>query len=639
MKVSFRMLSKRMKSSHLRKDKLQHITCSINSNSAMERWRLFLPILLCYLLGLYLLDNWNSIPRRGDDVGYYLHLVSAMVNQDVGDYQHTLKDLQADYPEAAYVAEDKFMIRETAKGKRYIKYTLGTALLQLPFFAVAHVYATHHPAIAADGWHDVYFLSIAISCSLYVVLGLWLLMRTLQRYFSGWPLRLTILGLALGTNLFFFANYMFMAHGYLFFAHCLLIYCTVRFYERPGSLLAVACGAVVGVISITRVPELIGGLVPVLWGVHDNATLRQRLLFFRDHFSFVLLFLLGQLAYWYYVSGQLIFNPYEGEGFNFLKPMIYKGWFDFANGWLIYTPLMIFSLLGLIWLRRYAIQAFWPVVLFVLLHAWIHYSYYVWAYFPGLGSRPMVDAYPLLSFPLAAFLQQHWKPNWKRSLLLSGLTFFAILNLFQTWQMRKGLIWTERGTPGFYWETLFATQSTIESLRAFDLTDPQPDENRLVLIEWLAREGFENYKPASQATIAYRGEQALHVRDTTERIDVLEKIPIDSISGSGWLKVSTQAFMQSEGKIWQRDKLAKLWLELRDQNGVPKRREKISISAHIGNPRYSIWSTGDTGQWGEAAFFVKLPRSIPAGFTATVFIQNRHGQQIFLDEVSLGYYR
>jgi hypothetical protein len=93
-----------------------------------------------------------------------------------------------------------------------------------------------------------------------------------------------------------------------------------------------------------------------------------------DHYRWLLLACLGftavfsiQIIYWYYVSGHLVFNPYQGEGFNFLEPKIHKGWFDFANGWLVYTPIMGLALIGLFSLSSYRTGLLWPILAFSCL--------------------------------------------------------------------------------------------------------------------------------------------------------------------------------------------------------------------------------------------------------------------------------
>ena len=57
-----------------------------------------------------------------------------------------------------------------------------------------------------------------------------------------------------------------------------------------------------------------------------------------------------QLGYWKYTSGKFIINPYgasnAGEGLELLNPHLLEVLFSFRKGWFIYTPLMLFTLVG-----------------------------------------------------------------------------------------------------------------------------------------------------------------------------------------------------------------------------------------------------------------------------------------------------
>ena len=79
---------------------------------------------------------------------------------------------------------------------------------------------------------------------------------------------------------------------------------------------------------------------------------------------FAFLVWIPQLLYWKTVTGNYLFYSYADEGFFFLNPQILKGLFSYRNGWLIYSPVMFFALLGIPFLYRYAKDFFLPVMLF-----------------------------------------------------------------------------------------------------------------------------------------------------------------------------------------------------------------------------------------------------------------------------------
>lgn len=600
---------------------------------------------LVFLLGFFLLGRWTFILYYGDSSHYYLHVVSALVNQDVGDYDRTITTLQEVNPGSGDPREDKFGIRLTERGRRYIKYTLGVPVMEAPFFALTHLVAHLHPDYEANGWTRPYLLVVSLSTICYLALGLYLLIGVLERYFSRRVIVLSILALVLATNLFYHATYVTMAHGFLFFDYCLLIWLSDRFYRKPGRRRALAIGAVVGLITLTRVPELISLLIPLLWGVFSMESLKERIRFFAQRPLLLGWAALGlglafspQIAYWYYVSGQLVFNPYDGEGFNFLNPKIYEGFFHFKNGWLLYSPVMFFSLVGLYFLPRYARGLLLPILAFVGLHVFIHYSYYAWTYFPGLGQRPMVETYPVLVFGLAAFFSFCLKKPIRRWIPYVLLLLFAPLNLFQTWQMDKGLIWSERHNAAFYWATFLQTKGSLATLRAYDTKELQPDSSRLERLDILLQENFEDTtRWENPSTPAYAGQYAL----LSDRpfTTLFEDRQFPETRPGDWLRVEIQAYVRAADMVYHRDQCQSIMLELYDPEGKRRKQRSLKLTPQIGNPKHSIWTTGRPDTWGEAAYFVRLPRRWTPYWTLKCYLINQGGQRILVDELQIEHYR
>ncbi|WP_336518634.1 hypothetical protein, partial [Pollutibacter soli] len=178
-------------------------------------------------------------------------------------------------------------------------------------------------------------------------------------------------------------------------------------------------------------------LVPALYGVYSKETLIQRLAFLRTHLRKVLgaaavfiLPIIPQLLYWKMMTGSYLFYSYGGQSFNWNDPKILEGLFYYSNGWLPYSPIMVFSLAGF-FLYRYIKQWFWCLGLLFPLYVYIIYSWYCYNYINGLGSRPMIHIYPLLAIPLAAFLLWVWN---RKSIVLNVVvalvcSFFVSLNI------------------------------------------------------------------------------------------------------------------------------------------------------------------------------------------------------------------
>ncbi|MEL7221378.1 MAG: hypothetical protein AAGJ93_08680 [Bacteroidota bacterium] len=609
-----------------------------------KRLLLLFFIAIVYIVGNLVLNRWTKSLYYGDSNGYYLHVVSFFVNQDVGDYDKTITSLIETNPNSLDPREDIYGIRLTEKGRRYIKYTLGVPVMETPFFLLAHAYAKVSGKYKADGWSTPYLFIVGFAIIFYVLIGFYLLIGVLERYFSTTITVLTVLAVAFATNIFFQSTYVTMSHGFLFFDYCLLLHLTLRFYDNPSALKAFGIGAVVGLITLTRVPEVVSAFIPLLWGVYDKKTLLARWQLIKENGAFVLAAPIGfilvfslQISYWYYVSGEFFFNPYQGEGFDFMNPRIHKGWFDFKNGWLIYTPIMAFSLLGWFLLRKHNPASQLAIFVFVGLHAYIHYSYYAWSYFPGLGQRPMVETYPLLSFGLAAFFLSCNKSVWLRWVPAIAIIFFTGLNMFQTWQMKKGVIWSERSNQAFYWETFGTLTPTLNSLRSYDSGEFQPKEEEIKRKEKLYEESFEDTTALVTSTAFPRsGSHTLY--DSSKLPYTSDTISLSGLSPGDWIKVGVHAFIEGKDFTYNRDVSTELAIQLYDEWGYKYRGRRIKIAGHIANPGYSIWSAGEPRKWGEASFYIGLPAAFNDRWQVLVRIYNNHEQLMHLDDLYIESY-
>jgi hypothetical protein len=104
--------------------------------------------------------------------------------------------------------------------------------------------------------------------------------------------------------------------------------------------------------------------------------------------------------YWKYITGELFFNSYVGEQFYFNNSHVLKGLFGFRKGWLIYTPIMLFSILGIYFLRNQLKHFFASISITLFIYIFVIFSWWCWWYGGSFGQRAMIDIYPLLAIPL-----------------------------------------------------------------------------------------------------------------------------------------------------------------------------------------------------------------------------------------------
>lgn len=600
---------------------------------------------LVYTLSFCTLYNLDNLWENGDSSGYYIHLVSLFIYGDIGSYDKSTEAMIDNNPSTGKLLEDPFWIKETEIGKKSIKYTIGVALMEVPGFFLAHVYSMIDPNFKPDGWSQPYIVGINILKVVYIIIGFYFLIPILENNFSKSTTAFTVLGIAFGTNLFFHVPSLTMAHPFLFFDFCMLIYFTSKFYDKQSYIRASMIGLFLGLITVTRIPEAIAVLIPVFWGIYDRKSLRKRFKLLNSNYPFILttvffsgMIIFVQVAYWYYVSGQILFNPYQGEGFDFTKPDFIRGFFSLNNGWLIYTPLMLFSLLGLFYLRKKNKDVVLPIILFVGLHTWIHFSYYTVNYFPGLGSRPMIETYPLLAFGLASFISYCERNQILRLFSLLVLVLCIALNVFQTIQSKEGILLSEKMNRTYYWEIFGRLEIDLNAVKEYDSNENQPEEHAVVFRNNIFFEDFEDSTSIHYNNEnVYSGKFSYLVSNEFPDIKFEGRLKRLELKEGEYISASIYAYRYIDDFVSSQYELENLVVEFIDEVGKTRRWRGISISRYIQNNN-SIFHTGKANTWGQAQFYVQVPSGATDEWLLRVSIRNLSNKKLYLDDLRIDRY-
>ena len=384
-----------------------------------------------------------------DVLEYYSYLPATFIFKD------PLLTFMNDNPEAYY---DRFWPLTTDNGNNVIKMSMGISFLYSPFFFTAHGYAliSKYPA---NGYSEPYRIAIIFSTIVFFLLGLFFLSKILSRYFKPLIVSLTLLAVSLGTNLYYYVVVNSgMSHAYSFALLTIFIWLTLKWYEKKNWKLSLFIGLCLGMISLIRPTNSIILIFFLLWNVSNFSGFKSRItelllnwkiVLFIGFFAFIVW--IPQMLYWKAVSGQFLYYSYQDEGFFFNNPQFIKGLFSYRNGWLLYTPIMSFALLGIVLLYKRLPDFFIPCLLLIPLSIYIILSWWCWWYV-GFGNRAFIDHYAILAIPLAAFLERMLQQKiLLKSVFLSLFLFFLTLNLFQTWQYYKGYIRHDSMSKKAYW--------------------------------------------------------------------------------------------------------------------------------------------------------------------------------------------
>ena len=602
-----------------------------------QRWFGTAPIsfftlgILFYLLWRIatLYPKWENTGTEAtlswDVFGYYLYLPAGIIYEDLA----SLSFIEEVFP-TYRPAGDFHHAVDADSGNKVMKYPIGMAVLYLPFFLLAHVLAgwLGYPV---DGFSLPYQMAISYGSLVYAFLGLILLRKVLLKFFADLPVALCLAVLALATN---YLNYVSfdgaMPHNYLFTLYVGIIWLTIEWHEHPKAWYAFLLGICIGLATIVRPIELITLLIPLLWGGYDRGSFLQKWKVVWEKKGQVGLLILGmflmgmiQMTYWKVYSGHWFFYSYGEFGFDWLSPHILDGLFSAKKGWLVYTPVMLFALLGFIPLYRFYRHIFWTILIFTLLTIYIVYSWEVWWYGGSFGSRAMIQSYALLSIPFTLMIQEllgMWSTGWKIAAFGSMLLCMD-LNLIQTWQAHdsEGGWHAEGPTRKYYWKTFATTRPQKADKKFLDIRyeyNPGTDAQ----VQTLYAQDFESDTMIVRSSNhAFEGSYSLVMGPQQDFSPSFEKVLSSAdLKGKPWLRVQARTlYTQMEWNVWQQCQfITEIW------NGETLRHRYAIRIQRLANP----W------QWHDLHYELPLYRKAEPEDRLKVYFWNANGQkEVYID--------
>lgn len=323
--------------------------------------------------------------------------------------------------------------------------TMGMSVVWFPAYITAQM-LTKPLGYKADGISPPYHLAIHFSLFLYLFWGWWALQRVWDSFGFSLPVKITGAALLLlGTNLLYYtSDETALTHSMNFILVALLLDQSIRWWESKNNRCFNAIAAILGLMILIRPVNGMFILLPFIVGLryHPLAAMLRELspkLIIRAAII-IFLFFLPQMLFWKIFHGKWFIYSYGDEGFFWTNPQIFNGLFSYRKGWLVYTPLGMFMLLGLwffIWRhRRLGIG----VAFFTALFIYVTFSWWCWWYGGSFGQREMIDLYPVLSLGLLSLLSWSFA-HLKRAIPTVVIaTFFVCYNALLTFQYRDGLI-------------------------------------------------------------------------------------------------------------------------------------------------------------------------------------------------------
>jgi hypothetical protein len=390
---------------------------------------------------------------RWDGFGYYAYLPSVFIDGDL-DMKTPIAAgdaFLAGHPAGfAWTGLQPWCIDPNAtaplsirhcEGPIVDKYPVGTAVMELPFFAVAHIATLVADPDRAKGYSTGYQVANIFASVFFLGLGAALALVVLLR-------RQRESAAVVATALAVFATSVFnyatvdgsFSQVYSFAAIASLLFLTLSYRATSDGKAecqkALLIGAVIGLVSIVRIPNALVGALPLAIFIERLLACRTRRTVLAEGVcvggGFVAVFLI-QAAYWHARTGHWLLNSYslDDPGFNWLSPHLLDFAFGVRKGLFVWAPCLLLVIPGLVLLVRRDRTLGLAISAILLAHLYVCASWWNWWFGAGYGSRPSVDVMPLAAVPLAASIE--WiGGRIGNKVVFAGAAALVLLNLFLT---------------------------------------------------------------------------------------------------------------------------------------------------------------------------------------------------------------
>ena len=371
-------------------------------------------------------DGWKGTVRS-DVKGYYGYLQSLFIRGDLG--------------KEPFVWE---YVRYTDDGRTVNKYFCGTSVMMAPWFGIGHAIALRDPEAPKDGLSIHEMRALSIGAWAYLLIGL----LALRALLLGMGVRegavaWTLAAFAFGTQLMQYAALQpGWSHIHTFCTASVFLLAVHRLARDGTVLLWLVAAALLGLVVLIRpVNGLLLLAIPVVAGKDTWALLRG---LFQRPLVLAGAVLIGaavvgiQPLLWHVQTGHWFAYGYQGEGFHWDRPEVFKVLFGFRRGLFLWAPVLLVAALGTLasWrsdrLRSGGMLIYWAANTYVISSWWI------WYYGSGFGSRVFVDHYPVLAIPMALLLQRASGRWWVTARVF--ITLCIGLHLFQLWQYHRNIL-------------------------------------------------------------------------------------------------------------------------------------------------------------------------------------------------------
>jgi hypothetical protein len=374
--------------------------------------------------------DWLS-EMWADKSGYYIYLPATFMYQ--WDYEKIPKDLDA--------KNGWGFVIDHNNQKIYTHFYYGESILLSPFFfatrAACKIMGRDEEAGFAYPFHRIFNFAAVF----YFMLGVWFLNKFLRRYFSRNLSWFVILITFFGTNLMFYTlEDTLMSHVYSFSIGSVFLYFAAKFIDdRSDYFSFLRMAFPFALMVVIRPTNGIIALAYLFLDLKSGADLWRRILDIlhpkRLLPAVLMLAVLAfpQLLYWKYLTGKFSVPDYGGAGFgNWQEPRFAQVWFSTVNGLFTWSPVLLFFVVGMIYMLVKKIPNGIFVLAIFLITSYIAAAWKNWYWGCAFGHRSFVEYYCLFTLPFGFLMQDVFRQKKKFLnvvvlILVAYTTYFSFM--------------------------------------------------------------------------------------------------------------------------------------------------------------------------------------------------------------------
>ncbi len=409
---------------------------------------------------LFLVSLPFVTPRvaASDEIEYFSYLPSILLDGDL-DFRNQYEYFcNLDFEDCVRSRfKETFLDMRTATGLQINFGPMGTAVLWLPFYLVAHLFAlvaqNFNPAFAANGVSAPYIYAVCVASVFYGWLGMYLAYRIARNYFAEWIALGAALTILFATNAVY---YMYVApafsHAASLFASALFVFewWRTRASRANGNWRDwFVLGASGGLMTMVREQEAVFFVIPLveiayaLYGVVRS----------RENFAATKKWIVGAVVM--SVGAFVVFIPqlisYRVLNGNFLPARnvtdkftwdgnhILDVLFSNFHGLFTWTPVVLLAVIGLFFLWRHD-KFLAAVFLFTFaVETYLLGSFSTWFGGAAYGGRRFINCTVIFVVGLAAFVNAI-QTRVPRPILVGAGAVLIVWNLFFIIQFVTGMV-------------------------------------------------------------------------------------------------------------------------------------------------------------------------------------------------------